>query len=156
MYFKPSERYKELIYSRNSRCLLNVYVEDKLIEDDDIIDFSISHNLFGSDKFTLGTTPAKTVEVEINKKALPEKYNNFYVETGLNISGTDEIIPIGYFVLDEIKQDDDTVMLTLIDYMINFERIVNVRNILPCTTLNLLKYLCNICGVELRIYFICE
>ncbi len=153
--WKTSNKYKELIYDTNSKCLLNVYIEDNPIEDDnDIIDFNISHNLFGSDKVTLGTTPAKTIELQINKNALPEKYNNFYAETGLNINGVDEIVPIGYFVLDEIEQDDDIATLTLIDYMINFERIVNIRKILPCTTLTLLKYLCNICGVELRLYFI--
>ena len=38
-------------------------------------------------------------------KALAKKYDiNFYIETGLNIDGEDEIVPIGYFTLDEIEK----------------------------------------------------
>lgn len=152
--WETSNKYKELIYDENSKCLLNVYIEDNPIEDDnDILDLRISHNLFGSDKVTLGTTPSKSIELQISKKALPEKYENFYIETGLNIDGEDEIVPIGYFTLDEIEKDDDFITLKLVDYMLQFERKLNVSKILPCTTLKLLQYICDSCKVELRYNF---
>lgn len=154
--FITSEEYKERIYTSNNDCLLNIYIEDNLVDDDAIFDFKITHNLFESSSVTLGTTTSKTVEMQIARSALPDTYENFYIETGLNIDGEDEIVPIGFFTLEEIEKDDDYVTLTLGDYMLQFERTLDVSSILPCTTLTLLKYLCERCGVELRFYIFCE
>ncbi len=147
--WNTSDRYKELIYNINTKCLLNIYIEDILIDDNALIDFRISHTLFSSDKIELGTTPSKAIELQIRAEALPEKYDNFYIETGINVDGKNEIVPIGYFTLESIEKDDDLVTLTIVDYMMMFERTLNIYKALPCTAINLLKYICNYCGVEL-------
>lgn len=147
--WNTSDRYKELIYNISTKCLLNIYIEDILIDDNALIDFRISHTLFSSDKIELGTTPSKAIELQIRAEALPEKYDNFYIETGINVDGKNEIVPIGYFTLESIKKDDDLVTLTIVDYMMMFERTLNIYKALPCTAINLLKYICNYCGVEL-------
>lgn len=143
--YETSNKYKSERYSRDDY-ILNVYIEDKPIED--VLNFRVSHNFLNSDKIELGSTPSKVVEFDIEKSLLPEIYNNFYIETGLDIDGEDEIVPIGFFILEEINQDDDMVSLRITDYMMNFERVIDISKILPCTASQLLQYLCDSCGVE--------
>lgn len=144
--YNTSTEYKNAIYT-GQQCLLNIYIDGNLVDDDDIWGFKVSHNLFSSDTVSLGSTTSRAIELQINKEALPETYSSFYVETGLNINGTDEIVPVGYFTLEEIQKDDDVVTITAVDYMMKFEKIISsaVRG----TALALLQAICNACDVEL-------
>lgn len=144
--YNTSTEYKNAIYT-GQQCLLNIYIDGNLVDDDDIWGFKVSHNLFSSDTVSLGSTTSRAIELQINKEALPETYSSFYVETGLSINGTDEIVPIGYFTLEDIQKDDNVVTITAVDYMMKFEKIISsaVRG----TALALLEAICNACNVEL-------
>lgn len=144
--YSTSNKYKEQIYL-GKECLLNVYIDGNLINDDDIYSFKVSHNLFDSSKVSLGSTTSKSIELEINQKALPETYSHFYIETGLTINGEDEIVPIGYFTLEDIKKDEDVVSITAVDYMMKFEK--NISDSVTGTALEVLQAICDICGVKL-------
>ena len=145
--WNTSNKYKELIYT-GKECLLNIYIEDTLIDDNDIVGFRVGHNLFSSD-VSLGGVFSRNATIEIKASALPQKYENFYIETGLNIDGEDEIVPIGFFMLEEIEKDEDIVTITAVDYMMNFERIIDISSFLGNTAIKILQYLCFVCGVEL-------
>lgn len=144
--YNTSQDYKDLIYSR-SNCLLNVYIDGNLIGDDDIYNFKVCHILFDEGRVKLGSVTSKMIELEINREALPETYSNIYVETGLTINGEDEIIPIGYFTLEEIQKDDNVVSITAVDYMMKFEKIIT--SAVTGTALEMLQAICDNCHVEL-------
>ena len=144
--YATSQDYKESIYLR-SNCLLNIYIDGNLINDDDIYSFRVSHNLFDGGTVKLGSMTSKSIELEINKKALPETYSSIYVETGLTINDKDEIVPIGYFTLEEIQNDDNVVSITAVDNMMKFEKVIS--SAVTGTALEILQAICNACSVEL-------
>ena len=144
--YATSQDYKELIYLR-SNCLLNIYIDGNLINDDDIYSFRVSHNLFDGGTVKLGSVTSKSIELEINKKALPETYSSIYVETGLTINDKDEVVPIGYFTLEEIQNDDNVVSITAVDNMMKFEKVIT--SAVTGTALEILQAICNACSVEL-------
>ncbi len=145
--YQTSDNYKQLVYADSTRHLLNIYIEGEKVNPDHIFDFKVSHTLFSNDEFSLGSVTAKTIEMRIYKNSLPDTYNNFYVETGIN----DEIVPIGYFILDSIeKNDDDTITIKAIDYMVKFEFNYDGSSLnYPATMLEVLQDLCLKAEVEL-------
>jgi hypothetical protein len=149
--YQTSNNYKQLVYADSTRHILNIYIKEKLVNPDHILDFKVSHTLFSKDEFTLGSVTAKTMEMRIYKASLPDTYSDFYVETGIN----KEIVPIGYFILDNIeKNDDDTITIKAIDYMVKFEFNYDGSSLnYPVTMLQILQDICQKAGVELRFYF---
>ena len=145
--YPTSTNYREKILADSTKQLLNIYIDNKRIEDRYILSCKITYTLLDNDEFCFGSTPAKSVELKMHKNALPETYNRFYIESG--IAG--EIVPIGYFNIDEISKDDDyTVSLTLIDDMSLFEFNYDGSSLnYPVTLLTVLQDICSKAGVEL-------
>ena len=145
--YSTSTNYKEKILADSTRQLLNVYIDSNKIEDRYVLECKITYKLLDNDEFCLGSTQAKTVNLKIHKNALPETYTRFYIESG--IAG--EVVPIGYFNVDEISKDDDyTVSLTLIDDMSKFEFNYDGSALdYPATILTVLQDICSKAGVEL-------
>ena len=145
--YSTSTNYKETILADSTKQLLNVYIDNNKIEDRYILECKITYTLLNNDEFCFGSTQAKTVNLKIHKNALPETYTRFYIESGI----TGEIVPIGYFNIDEISKDDDyTVSLTLIDDMSLFEFNYDGSSLnYPVTLLTVLQDICSKAGVEL-------
>jgi len=149
--YQTSNQYKQLVYEDSTTHLLNIYIEEEEVNPDHIFDFKVSHVLLSDDEFSLGSVTAKSIEMRIHKNSLPESYKHFYIETGIN----NEIVPIGHFILDSIdKNDDDTITIKAIDYMVKFEFNYDGSNLnYPATMLQILQDICLKAGVELRFYF---
>lgn len=150
--YPVSDKYKQLIYQEDTQHLLNIYINGNLIKlDDDLnLGFNISHTLLNNSEFSLGSTPAKMIELKLYKKDLPTQLKSLYIETGVN----DQIIPIGYFTVESIKEDEDIVTIKAIDYMVKFEFNYDGSKLTyPCTIINVLQDICLKAGVELRFYF---
>lgn len=145
--YSTSTDYKNKILADSTKQLLNIYIDNNKIEDRYILECNISYTLLSNNEFCFGSTPAKTVNLKIHKNALPETYTRFYIESGI----TGEIVPIGYFNVDEISKDDDyTVSLTLIDDMSLFEFNYDGSALnYPATILTVLQDICSKAGVEL-------
>ncbi len=145
--YQTSENYKQNIYADPTRHLLNIYIEGNLVNLDHIFDFKVSHRLLSDEEFSLGSVTAKSIEMKIHKNSLPDCYQNFYVETGIE----EEKIPIGYFTLEKIeKNDDDTITIKAIDHMIKFEFNYDGSHLnYPATMIQVLKDICLQAGVEL-------
>ena len=145
--YSTSTDYKNKILADSTRQLLNVYIDNNKIEDRYILECKITYKLLDNDEFCFGSTQAKTVNLKIHKNALPETYTRFYIESGI----MGEIVPIGYFNVDEISKDDDyTVSLTLIDDMSKFEFNYDGSALnYPATILTILQDICSKAGVEL-------
>lgn len=144
--YQTSDKYKQLVLADNTRHLLKIYIEGNEVNPNHIFDFKVSHTLFSNDEFSLGSVTAKTIEFRIHKDSLPEFYESFYVETGVS----DEIVPIGYFLLDDIgKEDDDTITIKAIDDMVKFEFNYDGSKLtFPATMLEVLQDICSKAGVE--------
>lgn len=153
--YPVSDKYKQLIYQEDTQHLLNIYINGSLIKlDDDLnLGFNISHTLLNNSEFSLGSTPSKMIELKLHKKDLPTQLKSLYIETGVN----DQIIPIGYFTVESIKEDEDIVTIKAIDYMVKFEFNYDGSELsYPCSILTILQDICSKAGVELRFYFFFE
>ncbi len=147
MAYQTSNDYKEKILADGTQHLLNIYIDDKKIDDSYILGFSMSPVLIENDEFCFGETPALTATLKIHQNALPDTYERFYIESGI----TNEVVPIGYFNVDEISKDDGfTVTFTLIDDMSKFEFNYDGSELsYPATMLEVLQDICSKAGVEL-------
>lgn len=145
--YNTSKGYKEKILEDSTQHELNIYIDGNKIEPNHIVDFSLTLELFNNDEFCLGCTPEKDIEFEIDKRDLPENYEKVYVETGVN----DEIVPIGYFTIQSVEDDEFKVKIKATDYMKKFEdtKYDGSNLIYPKTMLEVLKDICIKLGVEL-------
>lgn len=150
--YETSQNYKNLVYEDSTKHLLNIYINSNLVNPNHIFDFKVSHRLFANDEFELGGTISKSIEFKIYVDSLPQTYTNFYVETGVG----NEIVPIGYFILEEIERSEDGKIITIKarDNMIKFEFNYDGSQLTyPCSIIDVLRDICLKAGVELRFYF---
>ena len=141
--YETSQNYKNLVYADSTKHLVNP---------NHIFDFRVSHKLLTNDEFELGGTISKSIEFKIYVDSLPQTYTNFYVETGVG----NEIVPIGYFILEEIERSEDGKIITIKarDNMIKFEFNYDGSTLnYPCSIIDVLRDICYEAGVELRFYF---
>lgn len=148
--YNTSEEYKDKIL--NMQHELNIYIDGKKIDPNHIASFKQTLELFNNNEFCLGCTPEIDVEFEIDKRDLPENYNEVYIESGLE----DEIIPVGKFTIQKPIEDDELkVKIKATDYMKKFEdnKYDGSSLAYPATLLQVLQHICLKIGVELRFYF---
>lgn len=148
--YPTSNKYKQLVYQAATKHLLNIYIDNNRI-DDKILDFKVSFPLFSSDEVCLGSVVSQSIEFKIHKSSLPSTYKKIYIETGIQ----NEVIPLGYFNFEEIKEDENTVTIKALDNMIKFESKYNGSTLTyPATMLQVLQDICSKAGVELRFYIL--
>lgn len=145
--YNTSQNYKDKVLKDSTQHELNIYIDGNKIEPNHIVDFSLTLELFNNDEFCLGCTPEKDIEFEIDKRDLPKAYEKVYVETGVN----NEIVPIGYFTIQSVEDDEFKVKIKATDYMKKFEdtKYDGSNLIYPKTMLEVLKDICIKVGVEL-------
>ena len=145
--YNTSQNYKDKILNDSTQHELNIYIDGNKIEENHIIDFKITLELFNNDEFCLGSTPELDVEFEIDKRDLPNNYNEVYIESGLE----DEIVPIGQFTIQSVEDDEFKVKIKATDYMKKFEdnKYDGSDLTYPATMLQVLQDICTKIGVEL-------
>lgn len=145
--YNTSQNYKDKILNDSTQHELNIYIDDNKLEPNHIIDFKSTLDLFNNNEFCLGCTPEIDIEFEIDKRDLPETYNEVRVESGLE----DEIIPIGKFTIQSIEDDEFKVKIKATDYMKKFEdnKYDGSDLTYPATMLQVLRDICTKIGVEL-------
>ena len=148
--YETSANYKSKIYESSTRHILNVYINGILIDNKYILDCKPSQPLFTNDEFILGSVTAQTIDLKLYKSVVPDSINDVYIQSGI----TNELIPIGYFNVDDISKDDDyTVTLKLIDHMVKFEFNYDGSELVyPCSLKTILMDICAKAGVGLRHY----
>lgn len=152
--YQTSDNYKSKIYEASTRHILKIYINDTEIDGKYILDCKPSHSLFSNDEFTLGSVSSQGIELKLHKSVVPETIESVYIVSGI----TGEEVPIGYFNIDDVSNDDDyTVTFTLLDNMIKFEFNYDGSEFsYPITILEVLQDICLKAGVELRFYFFFE
>ena len=148
--YNTSKEYKDKILNMQQE--LNIYIDGEKIDPNHIAGFKQTLELFNNNEFCLGCTPEIDIEFEIDKRDLPENYNEVYIESGLE----DEIIPVGKFTIQKPIEDDELkVKIKATDYMKKFEdnKYDGSSLAYPATLLQVLQHICLKIGVELRFYF---
>ena len=146
--YNTTQDYKEKILNDSTQHELNIYIDGSKIDENHIINFKTTLELFNNNEFCLGCTPEIDIEFEIDKRDLPETYNEVYVETGIG----EEAVPIGYFTIQKPIEDDEfKVKIKATDYMKKFEDNKYDGSDLnyPATMLEVLQDICTKVGVEL-------
>ena len=113
--YSVNENYLSRIYEEKQ--VLNVYINASKVESKYIYGCKISGNVFANQEMILGSTPSIGVELKLDNKAITSNIESFYIESGLE----DEIVPIGYFNIDNIAKDDGITTFTLLDNMVKFD-----------------------------------
>lgn len=152
--WKTSDNYKDKIYEPSTKQILKVSINGTEIESKYVLDCKPTHKLFTSDKFELGCVTSQAIELKLHKNVIPEAINQIYIETGI----AEEIVPVGYFNVDDInKEDDYVVTLKLLDNMIKFEFNYDGSSLIApkgyAEIIEVLQDICSKAGVELRLYF---
>lgn len=146
--YNTSQNYKDKILNDSTQHELNIYIDNNKIEPNHIIDFKSTLELFNNNEFCLGCTPEIDIEFEIDKRDLPEVYNEVYIETGID----GEAVPIGYFTIQKPIEDNEfKVKIKATDYMKKFEdnKYDGSDLTYPATMLQVLQDICTKVGVEL-------
>lgn len=146
--YNTSQNYKDKILNDSTQHELNIYIDGNKIDPNHIVGFSSILELFNNNEFCLGCTPEIDIEFEIDKRDLPETYNECYIETGID----KEVVPIGYFTIQKPIEDDEfKVKIKATDYMKKFEnaKYDGSNLIYPKSMLEVLKDICKKVGVEL-------
>lgn len=150
--YNTSQEYKRKILSDSTVQELNIYIDGNKVEANHIANFKTTIELFNNNEFCLGCTPEIDIEFEIDKRDLPDNYNEVYIESGLE----DEVIPLGYFTIQKPIEDDELkVKIKATDYMKKFEdNKYDGSNLnYPITLLKVAQDICKKIGVGLRLYF---
>ena len=145
--YNTSQNYKDKILKDSTQHELNIYIDGKQVEPNHIGDFKTTLELFNNNEICLGSTPEIDIEFEIDKRDLPDNYNEVYIESGLE----DEIIPVGKFTIQSVEDDEFKVKIKATDYMKKFEdnKYDGSDLTYPATMLQVLQDICTKIGAEL-------
>ncbi len=154
MAYSTSTQYKENIYSEDSKQTLDVRIDNTDIESKYIKSISQKDAIFESNNFSLGSTIKNQYVITIDNEALKnvKDYNNIVLNFNLIIDKVEESVPLGAFLMDK-KEDgsNNSTKLTIVDYMKKLENVFfDFSELLPCTRYDLLKAICEYCGLELE------
>lgn len=115
--YNTSQNYKDKVLADSTQHELNIYIDGNKVDSNHIIDFKQTIELFNNNEFCLGCTPEKDIEFEIDKRDLPEIYNEIYVETGIKYhedvikegeditTNEEEEIPLNLEIYGNCKQE---------------------------------------------------
>ena len=115
--YVTSENYKSKVYNASEKHVLRVYINDVEIDSKCILDCKPSLVLFPNDSFSLGSVTSVGLTLKLYKSGIPDTIEKIFITSGIK----EEEIPVGYFNVDSVSEDDFTMTLKLLDNMIHFE-----------------------------------
>ena len=122
-----------------------------ILDNDNLVDFSIEDNCYVKDKF-IGTTVAKKITVNIinpnNEINLENK--EISTQTGMIINGKEEVVPFGNFIIEKPDSEEvkEKTNFTGYDYMVKFNIPYKNRVAFPVSAANLFIDICDQAGVN--------
>ena len=154
MAYSTSEQYKENIYSEDSKQTLDIKINDKLIDSKYIKSVSQKDDVFESNNFSLGSAIKNQYIITIDNDALSNIINYGEIDLNFNLimDSIIEKVPLGTFLIDKMEDgSNNSTKFTVVDYMKKLENVFfDFSDLLPCTRYELLKAICEYCGLELE------
>lgn len=122
---------------------MEIYFDDKLIDEDYYTGLSTNFTLFG-DTFYLGSTASNNYNLSIDKEAITSHPNIVTVKNEGTLVAT--------LVVDEVEENDFEYRYTLTDQMLNLEFKYDASELMSnggATLLKIAQDICNKAGIEL-------
>lgn len=154
MGYPVSDLYGNKIYKEDSIQTIDILANDKKIEC--IRKLEYKDDIFETDNFTLGSAISSEIKLEIDNDILNEvgDFDEVSIQTNLLIDEENDVyesVPIGsYIVKTKDTSTKEYTKLTLYDYMDKLNVEFDASNIVPCTRYQLLKEICDYCGLILH------
>lgn len=150
-------RIKEIVYSGDAKYSCHLTIEGYEVPVSQISNIQISKPIIDTSKeyFYIGTFISNKIIIKFrNLDGLQiESGNNVELNIGLNVDGTERIIPIGRFQIDELSENYyETCEITCLDDAVKFKPAIDYS---PCftdgkaTIATILNYICTYFEVEL-------
>ena len=118
-----SSEFQNLIQQPSRSIRARVMIRNTEFDEDSIIDFKVVETVNPADSFQIGTAAAAKLEitlVDTGTVILDGAEVKPYI--GLEVGESIEWIPLGVFVVDDIRIDKYKVELTCFDYMVKLEK----------------------------------
>ena len=156
--YAVSKRFLEAIDSNARRCYWTGDIKTKNgrtyeFANEDIVKGSgyITRSCCGSSEIELGSVYAAelgiTLYLDVDRYTLDEARVRLFYHLQYE-DGSEEVVPMGIFEVSEANRNIKTVELKAYDYMLRFEKKLNLESS-SGTPYNFLNVICNTCKVEL-------
>ena len=156
--YAVSKRFLEAIDSNARRCYWTGDIKTKNgrsyeFTDEDIVKGSgyITRSCCGNSEIELGSVYAAelgiTLYLDVDRYTLDEARVRLFYHLQYE-DGSEEVVPMGIFEVSEANRNIKTVELKAYDYMLRFEKKLNLESS-SGTPYNFLNVICNTCKVEL-------
>lgn len=121
MYITSNE-YKEEILEPTRKFESRALIGNRVITNEELINFNISSSLQQDATFTIGSTLSSMLNLSfLHKDIDTNDRDNIQISLGLEVNGTYEYIPLGVYNIENISSNDSTTMITAYDNMIKFD-----------------------------------
>ena len=147
-----SQDYKNTLYLPDSIQILTIFFDNAEVDSNLIQKVKLKDTLFDGTTFSLGSTAITELEIVFDDSInIPSTIQLYYSLQ------TNEQVEVGAFnvgFFDVISYDNSSkgcIKVQAQDYMNRFNKPIDISNIVPCTRLEVIQYLCNQCNVALGV-----
>lgn len=122
-----------------------------IYEDANILEMSLEETVNPGDDFELGAAPSalfKVSLIDVDENIIFEQ-EVIKPHIGLKLTNTIEYVPLGVFIVDEIKKEKRTIKLTCFDYMVKLEKPYFSELTYPAPLNTVVQEICAKAGVTL-------
>lgn len=156
---QTSEYFKKAIKRPNRDIRSKATIENIVLDDRDILSFTIDEGITSEEDFNLGSVPSSYLELTLNNAH--KKYTDITfegkeiaLEIGIVLfipSRDIEYVQMGLFMIDEASKPAATITLKGFDRMMLFETPYTTNLVFPATLLQIAQDICSKIGVTLAI-----
>ena len=154
----PTNNRTKLVFARGDLQYARITIGTTVITNANIVQGGLTINRYVAtgESLTVGSCVAAEMTLSLNNR--DGSWNNFafngkeaFVEFGVYTTSTVmEYVTMGYFIIDEVKFERNTVTVTALDRITLFDVAIDATQFtFPYTLKTLLERICTICGVTL-------
>lgn len=153
--YKVSDKVKQAIMGYKRDIRIKISIDNKIIDNGDIVSFNITESILQDDDFKLGGAVASLLELKLNN--IHGLYNStvfegkkLNVEIGIKLDDVIEYVPMGEFFIEDSPSCGRVIEIEAIDNMVKFETMYESKLTYPATANQVLKEACDLCNIELE------
>lgn len=154
--YKVSDEAKRAIMEYKRDIRIKLFIDNKVIDDGDIVSFNITESILQDDDFKLGGAVASLLELKLNNihglyntTVFENKKVNLEIGIKLN-DNTIEYVPMGEFFIENSPSCGRVIEIEAVDKMVRFEKPYESKLKYPTTAKQVLKEACDLCNIELE------
>ncbi|MEG1506019.1 MAG: hypothetical protein RR478_00825, partial [Bacilli bacterium] len=153
MAYTVTQKFKDIIYSGYSNNTAKLSIGGTIIPTSNIKSIKASNPIISKDKMCLGTFISNQLEITFRNMDNVPLTGDIYLEIGVKVDNAYEYVPIGYFIIDDLKEDYyTTCKITCLDRAVKMKTNVDISKQVPISAKNLLIWLCQKYNIVLGTY----